>query len=345
MLKIERDKKAFVTLAAMPLADAAIRERCDLQEYICNSPDAFFAEIGQNLFLIEKEVIPSNTVQDRIDLLAVDQEGRAVIIELKRGSNKLHLLQAISYAGMVAHWEANEFLRRLDEKKREALEDFLAVGVDDISREQRIILIAEEYDYSVLVAAEWLSEKFGVDIMCCRIALAEDMPTKSEYLVCNIVFPAPELAGQAKNRGTGPRPPALERWPDWKTALSDVANSAVVAYFNKQIEENRKSNLPMRELYFRGGDGRRHWCAAARKKNAYAWQGGRFDGDITFWQRGLSQPDDVELFKDKMGFRFYLSSEKDFEFFHEAVTGDLQFVKWNDGVAAEDEGLNEKEDG
>ena len=37
MLKIERDKKAFITLAVMPLVDADIRERYDLQEYICNS--------------------------------------------------------------------------------------------------------------------------------------------------------------------------------------------------------------------------------------------------------------------------------------------------------------------
>jgi len=347
MLKIERDKKAFVTLAVMPLADAAIRERYDLQEYICNSPDTFFAEIGQKLFLIGKEVTPSDTVQDRIDLLAVDQEGRAVIIELKRGSNKLHLLQAIAYAGMVAHWEPDDFLRLLDENGREALEEFLAVGIDDINREQRIILIAEEYDCSVLVGAEWLSEKFGVDIMCCRIALAEDMPTKSEYLVCNIVFPAPELAGQAKHRGAGPRPPSPERWPDWQAALSDVANSAVVAYFNKQIEENRKSHLPTRELYFRqdGGDGKRHWFVSARKKNAYVWQLGRYDGDIKFWQEGLSHPNDVEPVKDRTCLRFYLSSEKDFAFFHEAVTGNLQSVKWSDGVAAEDDGLDEKEEG
>ena len=251
MLKIERDKKAFVTLAVMPLADAKIRERYDLQEYICNSPDAFFAEIGQKLFLIAKEVTPSDTVQDRIDLLAVDQEGQVVIIELKRGNDKFQLLQAISYAGMVAHWEPEDFLRLLDENRRKALEEFLDVELDDINREQRIILIAEEYDYSVLVSAEWLSEKFGVDIMCCRIALAEDEPTKSEYLVCNIAFPAPELAGQAKRRGAGPSVPRVSpigmTWGQdsvpigkWKDLLRESVSRALQA--NLPVE-----SLPMKK--------------------------------------------------------------------------------------------------
>jgi hypothetical protein len=347
MLKIKRDKKAFVTLAVMPLADAEIRERYDLQEYICNSPDAFFAEIGQKLFLIAKEVTPSDTVRDRIDLLALDKEGRAVIIELKRGSDKLHLLQAISYAGMVAHWESEDFLRLLDENKREALEEFLEVGLDDINLEQRIILIAEEYDYSVLVAAEWLSEKFGAAIMCCRVALAEDTPTKSEYLVCNIVFPAPELAGQAKHRGIGPHPPSPEPWPNWQAALSDVTNPAVVEYFNKQIEENQECRLAYRELIFRQdrGDGKRHWSVNVRKRNAYVWQQGRFDGDITFWQGGLSQADQVQPVDQKTCLRFYLSSDKDFAFFHGAVTGSLQTVKWSDDVAAGDDDVREKEEG
>ena len=52
---------------------------------------------------------PPQTVQDRIDLLGIDSEGTSVIVELKRGSNKLQLLQAISYAGMVARWGWEEF--------------------------------------------------------------------------------------------------------------------------------------------------------------------------------------------------------------------------------------------
>ena len=102
MLKIKRDDQSFSLLETPTLADVSITERNDLQEFIANSPAAFFAEIGQELFLLGKEVEPSKTVQDRIDLLAIDKEGTCVVIELKRGSHKLQMLQAISYAGMIS---------------------------------------------------------------------------------------------------------------------------------------------------------------------------------------------------------------------------------------------------
>ena len=73
MLKIHRDNQSFSLLDTPTLADVSITERYDLQEFISNSPDDFFKEIGQELFLLGKEIEPSKNVQDRIDLLAVDR--------------------------------------------------------------------------------------------------------------------------------------------------------------------------------------------------------------------------------------------------------------------------------
>ena len=47
---------------------------------------------------------------------------------------------------------------------KDALIEFLEVDKEDINRQQRIILIAEAYDYALLIGAEWLSEQYGVDI-------------------------------------------------------------------------------------------------------------------------------------------------------------------------------------
>ena len=42
---------------------------------------------------------------------------------------------------------------------------------------------------------------------------------------------------------------------------------------------------------------------------------------------GSKQANDVQPVKEETCLRFYLSSEKDFQFFHEAVTGSLQSKK------------------
>ena len=101
----------------------------------------------------------------------------------------------------------------------------------------------------------------------------------------------------------------------------------------------------VRELHFRQ-DGKRHWCVCcSARSNAYVYQSGRFDGDIAFWQSGLSQADQVKPVNDETELRFNLSSEKDFAFFHEAVTAKLQSVQWSDGVTVGDDDVDEKEEG
>lgn len=230
MLKIDRKQRNLTPLETPKLAEAAISEQYDLQEYICNSPTSFFAEIGQKLFLIDKEVKPSDDVDDRIDILSLDTYGQAVIIELKRGDHKLQLLQAISYAGMIAQWEPERFLSRLNQEKRDELDEFLEEGdAETTNRKQRIILVAEAFDYSVLVAAEWLNEQYGVDILCCRIALARDAASGAEYLVCSNVFPEPKLAQKSIRRGRLGLTTVKPRWADWDKAIAAIQNPSIRA--------------------------------------------------------------------------------------------------------------------
>ena len=87
---------------------------CECGMVVCenNSIEAFCEELHQDLIIIGKEVPPSTTVADRIDILAVDKSGTTVVIELKRGSDKLQLLQAIGYAAMISKWTPDELLSR-----------------------------------------------------------------------------------------------------------------------------------------------------------------------------------------------------------------------------------------
>ncbi|HSF18111.1 MAG TPA: hypothetical protein VLK65_21420 [Vicinamibacteria bacterium] len=335
MLKIDRDKQIFSLLDTPTLADVSITERYDLQEFISNSPNEFFTEIGQELFLLGKEVEASKNVQDRIDLLAVDKEGTCVVIELKRGNHKLHMLQAISYAGMISQWEPDDCLQLLNDERQEELSNFLEVEREDINRQQRVLLVAESYDYALLVAAEWLSERYGVDIICCRIALAKDSASDSEYLVCSNVFPAPELAKEAVSRGRGRGGASKVGWPDWEAALSGITNNAVISYFRQELAKGREAYRPKRLLHYRLA-GKRRWFVSAREKNAYVWQQGRFENDVEFWKHGLSESDDVKPVKNGACLRLFLNTAEHFQFFHEAATQKLQPTEWLDGLSGGD---------
>ncbi len=332
MLKINRTRQSFSLLDAPTLADVSITERYDLQEFICNSPEAFFKELGLDLFLIGSEIEPSKTVQDRIDVLAVDKEGACVVVELKRGNHKLHMLQAISYAGMISQWEADDFLQLLDDDQQDALSEFLECDRDDINRHQRIVLIAEGYDYALLIAAEWLSEQYGVDITCCRIAVAKDSATDSEYLVCSNVYPAPELAKESVSRGRKHGISSSVKWHDWTSALASVTNPAVMSHFERELAADRESYLPKRQLKYRSG-GKNRWHMEARTKNAYIWQWGRFEGDVDFWKNGLSDSDVVKPVKDGQCLRMSLDTAEEFQFFHNAATGQLQSIEWLGGTS------------
>ena len=70
---------------------------------------------------------------------------------------------------------------------------------------------------------------------------------------------------------------------------------------------------------------------AARKKNAYVWQQGRFDDDVEFWKKGLRAPEGVKPVKKGKCLRLFLATKDDFKFFHEAATQSLQSSEWHGG--------------
>jgi hypothetical protein len=241
------------------------------------------------------------------------------------------MMQAISYAGMISSWGPDEFLTLLDEEHQEALTDFLECDADDINRQQRVMLIAEAYDYALLVGAEWLSEQYGVSISCCRIAMARDVAIDAEYLVCSNVYPAPELVAEAISRSRNLKASRKIRWNNWDAALANISNQAVVDFFKEQLDANRESYLRKRAIHYRV-DGKRRWFVAARQKNAYVWQQGRFENDVEFWKSRLSNKDRVKPVKDEKCLRMFLENKTDLQEFHEMATGELTSANWIDQV-------------
>ena len=329
MLKVDRTSRTLSRLDKPSLTDAQILERADLQEYIYNSSNDFFAEIGERIFVIGKEVTPSQTVQDRIDLLGVDSEGASVIVELKRGSSKLQMLQAISYAGMVARWSPEDLHSLLSDASWDQLADFLDVDIEELNRQQRLLLVAEGYDYALLAGAEWLSEQYGIDIRCFSVSLAKDDATGAEYLACTSIFPPPALADQAVARQRSRRGAHPPRWSNWKEVLSQIENEALRAFAREELDAGREHYLRKRGLHFRL-NGKRRWSLHCRIKHAYVWQRGRFADDISFWKSRVSEPDSVKPVKAGRALAFTLLTKNDFDVFREAVTSGTEHQAWSD---------------
>lgn len=204
MVRISTDHMRFSRLKTPTLAESKILES-GLEELIWNSLDDFYRELEQPLFIIGRQVQPSTFVADRIDLLAIDADGSTVILELKRGNDKLQLFQAISYAGMVGGLTREELLRLrgVDPNQVAKIDDWMAQNSElaeaaEVNQDQRIILVAEAFDYEVLAGAEWLYEKH-VDIACVRVSMALD-EGGAEYLAFTQIFPPREIEEVAISR-------------------------------------------------------------------------------------------------------------------------------------------------
>ena len=69
-----------------------LRERADLQRLLRDKPGAF----GEDLLIIAEKYGSFEDSRRRIDLLALDPDGRIVVIELKRTEDGGHMdLQAV----------------------------------------------------------------------------------------------------------------------------------------------------------------------------------------------------------------------------------------------------------
>jgi hypothetical protein len=331
MLRIDKNKKKLVRLQKSALAQADHWER-DLQSMIVAAPGSFCQEIGESLWLLGQEVQPSAAISDRIDILAIDEDANSVIIELKRGTNKLQLLQALSYAGMISRWTEDQFVETLarnfsgsKDDARSKIEEHAGSNLSSINKAQRIILIAEDFDPALLVTAEWLHEKFGVDIRCYRIQLSRE-ENGDDYLTCSCIYPPLKIANLT--RGADGRPGRTSiAWESWDAALDDIQNTALIEYVRAELSRKQEDRLSERQIIYRV-HGQRRFYLNCRINFAYVWQRGRFKDDLEYWRKVLSEPDRTQPVAKQRELRFYLTTAADFAAFGKAVRGDLANVEF-----------------
>ena len=202
MFQVIRSTNRLMRLEERRFADLKLREREHLQEWLAHTPEA----LGEELLIIQKEFDGFADTRERLDLLALDKEGRLVVIENKLDDSGRDVVwQALKYAAYCSNLTRKDipaiYQKYLDRagqggNAEEKLRDFLEVEeFDEVvlnpRNEQRLVLIAANFRKEVTAAALWLLGH-GVRAQCFRVvpySFGEEV-----FIDLQQIIPTPEAA-------------------------------------------------------------------------------------------------------------------------------------------------------
>ena len=198
LFRINPDSHESESMEEVDFARLGFQERRDLQEWIAANPNI----LGEQLLIIGKEFSGFDRTNERLDLLAVDADGRLVVIELKRDDTGADAhWQAIKYASYLRRASVENIVAMLaahqDVSEADARSRLLQhLDVDDLialNNDQRIILASHKFAPEVTSAALWLNEKSpGEDLMTCiQLTPYYDTKNQSLYVQANRIIPVP----------------------------------------------------------------------------------------------------------------------------------------------------------
>lgn len=182
MFEIDRDENRIVPLKTRTLSELNFMERNHLQEWLAKAPVA----LGEELLIIQKEFAGFAETKERLDLLALDKEGRLVIIENKRDdTGKDVVWQALKYVAFCSTLTKSEivdiFQKYLEVQTRpdnalnagELICKFLnADSIEEVDlnsgSSQRVILVATTFPKEVTSTVLWLIDN-GIDARCMKV--------------------------------------------------------------------------------------------------------------------------------------------------------------------------------
>ena len=179
MFRVNRSENRLVRLDERRFADVNVRERDHLQEWLVRMPDA----LGEELLIVQKEFDGFAETRERLDLLALDREGRLVVVENKLDDSGRDVVwQALKYVAYCSSLKKTEIVdiyqSYLDRWSKgddavTKLCEFLGVEeFDDVvlnpGNEQRLVLIAANFRKEVTATVLWLLGQ-GVQAQCFRI--------------------------------------------------------------------------------------------------------------------------------------------------------------------------------
>jgi hypothetical protein len=313
MLKLNTSKNTFETLIQSELRTENILERYGFQTAMVKSWETIRNEIGlPTSYLIGQEINPHRSVGNSIDLLAFNPDDSSlIVIELKRDKNKLQLLQALSYASMIALWNKENLIDAIQKNINPdptELVDF--INNNDLNPDIKIILVSELYDPEVIITAEWLNSEYGLDITAFSVSthkLEEQIFVSFEQRL-----PLKELADVYEERGRKNRTSCLKSQETWEDVLPKLkytfAQKALgLCRKEKEGDPSRRRFVNFRSNY----DGFKWIIINFREKYLNIYINGKPESAEEFLKSKFSSP--IEISHWQHGYSFNIDNEKQFD--------------------------------
>ena len=202
MYQVNVKQKTLTKIPITSFGELGVKERDDIQEWVDANPEL----LGEPLKIISKELtLPSGK---RLDLLAIDENGNLVIIELKRDDSGQSVeWQAIKYASYCSAFTNQEIFtylssyQNLDEGEAEKeILDFVNCEAEELNQFQRIIIVSKEFHSEVISAVLWLRES-SIDITCVRLTPFRD-ESNNVFINPEIIIPLPEAKDYIEKKET-----------------------------------------------------------------------------------------------------------------------------------------------
>lgn len=183
----------------------------DMEEWIIETPSL----LGEDLLVVASQYAKFDKTAERPDILALDPDGKLVVIELKRdNADETTDLQAIKYASYCSTISAEELQQdyrafwterrgedeqlapeEVGERFSEFLGDDVAAPADGytdfaLDDRPRIILAAGSFGPEITTPFVWLEREYGMDITCIEL----DVHQRGEevFVSARQVLPIPE---------------------------------------------------------------------------------------------------------------------------------------------------------
>lgn len=263
LLTVDNSHAEVIDPVSLP--DLNLTERQHLQEWVLKHPDL----LGTGVAIVTSEYDKWQTasgelVQDRLDVLGIDRDGRLVVAELKRdlAPHTVHM-QAINYAAMVsrlkprdvaelwAHWHRTADGPLNVDSVLADLESKWLLTAESI-KAPRIVLLAGSFPASVTASVVWLNEQ-GVDITLIRFRPYK-LASGQVMVTFTRTYPVPSVEEFTIGRRTARAAESAEAGPGapWDLAafqkLAAQANDATLALLDLCAADEGASGVSVQDI-------------------------------------------------------------------------------------------------